>query len=214
MSSSQKFTLGIGQELSSGLDFYARSVVIQNPTPAYWYLPEAQTFVPPHVANHIVRLNAATSADIKCQSPAGIAQLLTAPTSSGQFATFTFTDEILAPINGYQGYAAAGGETRRYEAPFTIVGLVASLFQLSTPAPEGVLAEIISGFTAGLHTFSMSYQIPGAPIFTDARWAFISSGGNIANIPQFLISRYLPAGTLLSFGQDDPGNTILFQISY
>lgn len=86
------------------LGFPARSIVIQNPLPVWWYLPNHLTYVPPYASQMIVAMGDTEVVNVRFQSPPSIAQ---APINlvEGE-ACFEYTSEPLAPSPGYSGSAA------------------------------------------------------------------------------------------------------------
>lgn len=69
--------------------FLAHTVVITNPTGAWWYLPNPNIFIQPYESNTVINLNGLTSVDILFQAPLGIQQ----STALTGYATFNFYED-------------------------------------------------------------------------------------------------------------------------
>lgn len=190
--------------LDAALDFVCWSVVVDNDTPAWWYLPDSQHFIPPHCNNHVAKMSGVRSANVLYQSPPGITQAIAAPTAAGQVATFTFWEDDMPPASGYTGYSASGNESRRYDYGRFVQTTAFLELTLSTPAPNGILFEffnIVNHFGAPVvGGIRITVQLPGAPATRDEgvyQFAVPDATFIIANDPDILLSRYYPAGTLI-----------------
>lgn len=82
------------------LGFVARSIRIDNPTPAFYYLPAVYRYIPPFSSGIVIPLsaNANEIAEAAYQAPPGVSQ----PTLTGAIATATFIydEEDSAPDSG------------------------------------------------------------------------------------------------------------------
>ena len=195
------FTLGLGQSAQDiQLGFLARSITVNNPTPAYWYLPGQQQYILPYVSNMVVRITSPTQvASIIYAAPDGIVQ----PTPVGQpttaFATIVY-DEADAPTQA--GILAANSAYGR-GVNFTRLLLGASTaFTLPVPSPDGILMLVDapqSGSNA-VRSIAVSAALPDAPndIITLYN-ADIGVGPSYrlysANYPRFRVAFPLPAFT-------------------
>lgn len=110
----------------------ARVLYIENPTGAYWYLPDALAYVPPFQSNMIVRFPAPTQvANVLFQAPEGLQQ---AESFEDTPARFTYSSDDAAQSPGVQ----LGGTS----APRQTVRLVPTgaltTYLLPRPAPNGI----------------------------------------------------------------------------
>lgn len=85
-------------EVNQGLSFSARTVVAQNPTGQWWYVPACYQYVPPGALNYVMRCIASTrNGQVLARTPAGA----TSAPGAGELATFIFVEEALQPTSGY-----------------------------------------------------------------------------------------------------------------
>jgi hypothetical protein len=88
------------QPLNQGLGFIANSVIVDNLTASWLYVPGGARFIPPYQYGATVPLSGADSADISWPVPAGI---VAGPPATGT-AICTFTDAALVPNIGQPTY--------------------------------------------------------------------------------------------------------------
>lgn len=107
--SSQKFVLAPGQSLqSTPLDnFIAQSVLVDNPTGQWWYLPTQSRYIAPNTLGAVVDLSAGSQGQSALNSGVSLAYVLsqtppgqTSNPSAGQYATFIYTSLALGNGSG------------------------------------------------------------------------------------------------------------------
>ena len=79
------------------LGFTANSVIVQNPTASYFYLPDVGVFIQPGQTNVVVSLPGTQVARIQNVAPDGITNPTQAQTLTAQF---TFTEDAIPPNPG------------------------------------------------------------------------------------------------------------------
>lgn len=91
------FTVAEGMPLSSDLGFLANTVIVDNVTASWLFMPNAGRYVPPFTYGATFPLGAGVQvAQAAWRTPPGV----TAPTAGSGQAQLTFTDAVLAPSNG------------------------------------------------------------------------------------------------------------------
>ncbi len=121
------------------LGFSAKTLRIDNPTAAYWYLPDQLRFIQPFASGVIVTLAGTQVANIRFQAPPGLQQPAAFPVSAA--ATFVYDDATSGPDSGTNLANAAFGRTvpsRVLSVP-CIAGTGNAIFNDAFPvgAPDG-----------------------------------------------------------------------------
>ena len=115
------------------LGFYAQSILADNPTPAYWYLPHERRFIPPYVSGMVIPTLGTESAEIQYLAPPGIPQPDNSAYSTGARAHFRYYEDALAADSGITG---GFNQDNRYETVISMPSAT-TLFTFPTPAPHG-----------------------------------------------------------------------------
>ena len=115
------------------IGFYARTLVVDNPTAAYWYLPNILRFVPPFVTGMVIALPGTETFSILYQAPPGLTQ---PPALVGTAAaSFVFHEEALGADSGMSLSANAFGRSvSMIQVGFTTPQ---TAFTFVQPAPDG-----------------------------------------------------------------------------
>lgn len=117
------------------IGFYARSLIVDNPTAAYWYLPDVLRFIPPFITGMIIPLPGMEKFSITYQAPPGLTQPLAL--SSTASATFVFHEEPVGVSSGVSLSANAFGRSiSMIQVGFTTPQ---TAFTFVQPAPDGFI---------------------------------------------------------------------------
>lgn len=145
-----------GTPLNQSLGFVARSVIIDNLTSSWLYVPTASRFVPPYQYAATLTISGSDAADITWPVPTGI---VAGPAGNGS-AICTFVSDALAPNIGQPIYTNI--------PPQTLGGLlgVAATFTLPTGCQSLLITSksntdtvtVVGGFSIDY------YAIPATPL--------------------------------------------------
>lgn len=117
--------------------FAARSLLVENPTNAYWFLPDQGRFIPPFVSGMVIPLGdsggGTESVKILYQAPTGLQQPATLVTPGAAFFTFVQRD-----MNADSGLSLSANAFGR-GVSLIPVGFTTpqTLFTFVQPAPDG-----------------------------------------------------------------------------
>lgn len=115
------------------------NVRIENPTGAYWYIPQALTFIQPYVTGRVIRLPTGTQKfSALFQAPIDLQEPPNSAFANSPPAVFILTDEDNPPDSG----TLLGGSSANRE--FVILTPVAGVvtYTLPRPAPNGITMTI------------------------------------------------------------------------
>ena len=139
------------------LGFTAHSVRVDNPTAAYYYLPDQNIYIPPFQTGVVIALTGTQKAFIKYQSPSTYTN---PPTLQGA-ASFTYSGTATNNDSGVQlAGASSGRQVLRSKVSLIVSNTV--VFVLPTPAPNGVRCIPIfdSAYTPPPCTLQISVRYP------------------------------------------------------
>lgn len=145
------------------IGFLATMLRVENPTPAYWYLPDSLRYIPPFHTGIAIPIIGTEQARILFQAPAGVVQNVPVGTNPGT-AYFTYTDEETVGDSGVNLGGSAFGRTVKSKGPF-IVGAGATLVSdiFATPSPDGIWLYALTGSTYNVNQeLSVLLTLPGA----------------------------------------------------
>lgn len=179
-----------GGSVSQQLGFNARACIIQNLTPYWWYIPQAQHYVPPLVVNHIVSLVGQETGDIVFASPPGVPQVdSTNAANQYQRPAFRFIEDGLSAASGFVGFSGVPSA-----AKLTLPAVQLTAF--ITPLPALPVAcntlELLGTTDTTLRILTIS-DSHGIGIMIEP----VVTGLGL-NFFRFVIRRYFPANTILS----------------
>lgn len=117
------------------LGFNAASVSVENPTSAYWYLPDQLRFIPPFASGIIIPLLGVQKCGVLYQAPPGLQQPSSLITPGS--ATFRFTEDDVGNDSGLSLAANAFGRS-------------ISVIPFSVPQNSSLAVIIPSGAPGGL----------------------------------------------------------------
>jgi hypothetical protein len=191
------------QRLVQQIGFNALSVIVDNPTNAYWFLPDQLRFIAPFVSGVIIPLGGVESCPILYQAPPTIQQPA-APVLSAA-ANFTFYDLPLGPDSGLSLAANAFGRAvslinLTFQTPQTT-------FVFVQPAPDGFLIIPQTG-VAGTFTLFADLDHGGSGLFFKKVWYTSQYTPNTQGIGQLMNVRYkrpVPAQSVLALGSSGTG---------
>lgn len=136
MNQSREFTLvPPASQQPTQLGFYARTILVDNPTPAYWYLPRQRRFVPPYQSGMVVSTLGTEVGEIQYLAPPGIPQPDNTAYSTGATASFIYFEDDLGADSGVTG---AFNADNRYETNIAMPSATTT-FVFPTPAPHGFM---------------------------------------------------------------------------
>lgn len=153
----QRFTVRVGDNTeSASLGFNARTLIVNNPTPYWWYLPDSQTFIQPYALNAVYALPGTQRFNLRFQAPPGYNQPIPAGANAESYATFELFAFANAPAPAYSAVygsdarinvseqlsLSGAGASRTYVFPTAIPGG----FALYIPTPT---LSLPSGFLRG-----------------------------------------------------------------
>lgn len=148
------------------LGFMATMLRVENPTPAYWYLPDSLRFIPPFHTGIAIPLVGTQQAHVLFQAPAGVSQNIPSNTPPGT-AYFTYTDETGSGDAGVNLGGSAFGRSVK-SRPLSIAygnNDISDIF--STPSPDGfALFGLSSTIYDPNATLTISIAYPGNTGFT------------------------------------------------
>lgn len=197
------------------LGFYAHSILVENPTAAYWYLPDQLRYIPPFVTGMVIPLNGTQVANIIYAAPPGLQQ--PAQYTQTGSATFTYDEEPISNDSGMSLSANAFGRSVGI-IPITF-GTPATIFTFVLPAPNGFII-IPSHFpsTARL-TVNIGFTSPIGGLDTRLVWArnygngLTGLSGQLTDQSQMaccIYKRPIPAQAQISlFGDSIPASLII-----
>lgn len=115
------------------------TVRIENPTGAYWYIPQALVFIQPYITGRVLKLpSGAQKFSALFQAPTDLQEPAAAQLTNSPPATFILTDDDDVPDSG----TLLGGSSANRE--FVILTPVAGVvtYTLPRPAPNGLTMTI------------------------------------------------------------------------
>lgn len=195
------FNLVPTRDIDNQLGFPARTIIVDNNTPQWWYIPTAGTLVPPWRMRVVIPLPVATQhAQAKAvTTPPGvaIAPTISGVTTSGQI---TFYERLYVPSPGYGIEPDVGGAIAGLSAVTLTPGNPINNFPLPS-LPHGMLAYVLPLGT-GNGALTASLSLSGNVTFVDM-WFQITitnitlmrSNGSVNIIPW---PRPVPQGSLLT----------------
>jgi len=146
------------------LGFYARSIRIDNPTSAYWYLPDQMIFIPPFVSGKVLNALGTQRANIRYAAPPGLYQPDVLTDSAA--ATFIYSDDIAQGDSGLSLAANAFGRgISIIPIKFSVVPGISYTFV--QPAPDGFTIQFDAASGSQVTDVEISLQLPGDVGFTD-----------------------------------------------
>lgn len=191
------------------LGFYARSVRVENPTAAYWYLPDQLRFIPPFVTGMIIPLDGTERANILYQTPPGLQQATTLQLSAA--ASFVYSE---APIGGDAGISLAANAFGRalsvISVGFTNPGTEYVFVQ---PAPNGFVIVPRSALGGPFNDLRASLSFAGITGGQYVQQIFaqhIFYRNPVGGYPSIIYRRYIPAQSTLLLTGDGLDAELIF----
>lgn len=184
-----------GQSVSDNLSFTAYSVIIQNNTIWYWYLPDARAFIPPGTTHFISPLPGVSVANISFQAPLGLPQPPIPTDGSGGQLVAQFLNETNTASPGYVGYQPMG--RNRLVFPLGTIRNGQS-FALPVPASDGLVIRYIPSSSIVIGSFTITITPPGAGSYSVIQ-SFVNVSQHATPIHPIYLPEAFSAGTVLTF---------------
>lgn len=164
------------------LGFTANSVIVQNPTASYWFLPDVGVFIQPGQTNVVVALPGTQVARITNVAPDGITNPTQTQTLSAQF---TYVDDAIPPNPGSN---IAGSNVGRgvLWIPYSAIAGFNFLAPLRQACPDGLTftPRYTGTLDIKISNLSITVTYPDVP----------SGGASILNNFQSSTYRWIPNG--------------------
>lgn len=146
----QRFTVRVGDNVeSASLGFNARTLIVNNPTPYWWYLPDSQTFIQPYALNAVYALPGTQRFNLRFQAPPGYNQPIPAGANAEGYATFELFAFANAPAPAYS--AVYGSDARlNVSEELTLQGAgdtIAYTFPSALPGGFALYVPVPAAFT-------------------------------------------------------------------
>lgn len=126
------YHLNPGSPVSGGLGFLAHSIVVDNPTAQWWYVPAAGAYIEPYILGVILQIEGTEHASIQAVSaPAGVAEL---PAIAGQIGTVVFHSDYLPASEGRPILGMVSGPVS--VTPLTVIGTAQTTIAVANTAVQ------------------------------------------------------------------------------
>lgn len=191
-----------GNGAEEQLGFAANSVIVNNPTPTYYFLPDVNIYIPPMAQQMIVPLIGTQVARIRYAAPVGVTNPTQTPNGNPAIS-FRFTDMILPPDSGTI-LGGSGVGRGAFWIPFTAQAGITRLQPLQQAAPDGVafIPQWAGVAPLVLTNLSIGYTMPDIVIggavcsnridCASIRW--IPASGTAPRLPGVRLAGFIPAG--------------------
>lgn len=186
---SRTFSVVPGDSLDYQLAFEARSAVVNNPTPCFWYAPGADVWVLPYTYGQTFLLPAAPQVAI-LDFTAPVGQVQPSPiTNTVSPLSITYYSTIAGPASPGINVPISQG---RAPLSFNFTATGQSLrFQTSSPIDTGFTCRVESNGALSSLTLTFSWALPGSNARSETYYGAL----NAATAIDFDIPGSFPPGT-------------------
>lgn len=219
----QRFTVRVGNNAeSASLGFNARTLIVNNPTPYWWYLPDSQTFIQPYALNAVYALPGTQRFNLRFQAPPGYNQPIPSGSGADAYATFELFAFASPPAPAYS--AIYGSDARLNVSAEFALTLANSVFTYTFPSalPGGFAVYIpppITSFPVGYVRGNL--QLSNGQNFNALIAAYINtlSGLTFPSGAYWEVPESFPAGATLTLfwniaGFPAPSGTLRGVVQY
>jgi len=187
--SSRTFTVSPPDNLDAQLGFLARSIIVDNPTPCFWYCAGANVWILPYTFGAIIVLPSADET-AKLTFAAPIGQVQPRPAAGSVTAlSVTYYETVAGPASPGVNVPISQGRAP-LSLTFAVTGTTQT-FLVSSPILDGFTCRVESTGALSALTLAFSWTLPGGSPRSETYYATLGTATPI----EFDIPGSFPPGT-------------------